>query len=248
MDAQTLAVLAVLFASTLVRASFGFGDALLAMPLLTLLIGLRAATPLVALVAGIIAVTILLRHWREVQMRSAWRLVLASALGIPLGLWFLKGVQESAATLVLGVGILVYAAYGLLVPRLPVLRSERAALPFGFVAGVLGGAYNINGPAIVIYATLRRWPPAAFRATLQGYFLLTNALILGGHCAAGLWTRSVLQLFLWSLPVVIAAVLVGERLGRRIPPAKFERAVYGLLAILAVVLLARTLPGLWPSR
>ena len=248
MDTQTVAVLVVLFASTLVRASFGFGDALLAMPLLTLLIGLRAATPLVALVAGIIAVTILLRHWREVQMRSAWRLVLASAVGIPLGLWLLKGVQEGAATLVLGAGILAYAGYGLLGPRLPALTSERAALPFGFVAGVLGGAYNINGPAVVIYATLRRWPPAAFRATLQGYFLLTNALIMAGHCAAGLWTGPVLRLFLWSLPVVIAAILVGERLGRMIPPGKFERAVYGLLVVLAVLLLARTLPGLWPAR
>lgn len=248
MDAQAVAVLAALFGSTLVRATFGFGDALVAMPLLTLLIGLRAATPLVALVAGVIAVTILVRQWREVQMRSAWRLILASALGIPLGLWFLRGVQENAATLVLGAGILIYAGYGLLVPRLPALTSERAAFPFGFIAGVLGGAYNINGPAVVVYATLRRWPPAGFRATLQGYFLLTNALIMGGHCAAGLWTRPVLQLFLWSLPVVIAAVLVGERLGRMIPPARFERAVYGLLAILAVVLLARTLPGLWPTR
>ncbi len=248
MNAQTVGVLAVLFASTLVRASFGFGDALLAMPLLTLLIGLRAATPLVALVAGVIAIAILLRHWREVQLRSAWRLILASALGIPLGLWFLKGVQENAAALVLGAGILAYAGYGLLGPRLPVLTTERAAIPFGLAAGVLGGAYNINGPAIVIYATLRRWPPAAFRATLQGYFLLTNALIMAGHCAAGLWTRPVLQLFLWSLPVVLAAVLAGERLGRMIPPARFERAVYGLLAILAVVLLVRTLPGLWPGR
>lgn len=248
MDTGTLAVLAVLFLATLVRASFGFGDALIAMPLLALLIGLRAATPLVALAAAAIAVTMLLRSWRDVQLRSAWRLVLASALGIPPGLWLLKGVQETAATAALAVGILAYAGYGLLGPRLPELRTERAAFPFGFLAGILGGAYNVNGPAVVIYGTLRRWPPATFRATLQGYFLLTNALIMAGHCAAGLWTKPVLRLFALSVPVVVVAVLVGERLGRAIPAARFERAVHLLLAALALLLLARALPGLGPGR
>jgi uncharacterized membrane protein YfcA len=246
MDTETLAVLAVLFASTFIRATFGFGDALLAMPLLTMLIGLRAATPLVALVAGVIAVSILVKHWRDVQFRSAWRLVLASALGIPVGLLFLKGVHESATTLVLGVGLLAYAVYGLLRPRAVALGSERAAFPFGFVAGILGGAYNVNGPAVVIYGTLRRWPPATFRATLQGYFLLTNVLIMAGHCAAGLWTRPVLGLFLRALPVVVVAVLVGERLHRAISPGRFERAILVLLAVVAALLLARTVPGVLP--
>jgi uncharacterized protein len=242
MDTQTFAVLLVLFASTFIRATFGFGDALLAMPLLTMLIGLRAATPLVALVAGVIAVSILVRHWRDVQIRSAWRLVLSSALGIPLGLLLLKGVHETATTLVLGAGTLAYAVYALVRPRMSPLGSERAAFPFGFVAGILGGAYNVNGPAVVIYGTLRRWPPATFRATLQGYFLLTNALIMAGHCAAGLWTPPVLGLFLRALPVVIVAVLAGERLHRALPQGKFERAILVLLAAAALLLLAQTLP------
>jgi len=246
LDTQTLAVLVVLFASTFVRATFGFGDALLAMPLLAMLLGLRAATPLVALVAGVIAVSLLVAHWREVQYRSAWRLVLSSALGIPLGLVFLKGVHETATTLLLGAGILAYAVYGLLGPRTLALKSERAAFPFGLLAGILGGAYNANGPAVVIYGTLRRWPPATFRATLQGYFLLTNALIMGGHFAAGLWTRPVLGLFLRALPVVVLAVLVGERAHRAIPRGKFDRAILVLLAAVAVLLLVRTVPRALP--
>ena len=43
---------------------------------------------------------------------------------------------------------------------------------FGFFAGILGGAYNTNGPPVVIYGSLRKWSPATFRATLQGYFFM----------------------------------------------------------------------------
>ncbi len=51
MDATAL-VLVVLFCSTFIRATFGFGDALVAMPLLAMVVGLKTATPLVALVAS----------------------------------------------------------------------------------------------------------------------------------------------------------------------------------------------------
>ena len=44
-----LAILSILFISTFIRSTLGFGDALLAMPLLTLIIGVQTATPLVAL-------------------------------------------------------------------------------------------------------------------------------------------------------------------------------------------------------
>ena len=82
-----------------------------------------------------------------------------------------------------------YGAYNLLRPGLPALRSEAWAYPFGFAAGVLGSAYNTGGPPVIIYGTMRRWPPAHFRATLQGFFLFTNIFVLVGHGLAGLWTR-----------------------------------------------------------
>ena len=49
-------LLVVLFISTLVRATFGFGDALIAMPLLALVINIKIVTPLVAIIAIIIVI------------------------------------------------------------------------------------------------------------------------------------------------------------------------------------------------
>jgi hypothetical protein len=62
---------------------------------------------------------------------------------------------------------------------------------FGFVAGALGAAYNTNRPFIVIYASLRHWPPEEFRATLQGFFFAAGRPILTGHCAMGRRTTTI---------------------------------------------------------
>ena len=239
MSLTTTAVLAacILFVSTFVRSSLGFGDALVAMPLLALVVGVKTATPVVAFAASTVTIVILLRNWRSVDVRAAWRLILSSLVGIPFGLVLLKYAPEAYVKLLLGVLLILYGLYNLFAPDLPVARGESSAYVFGFVAGVLGGAYNTNGPPVVIYGALRRWPPENFRATLQGCFLLTGLMILAGHGAAGLWTRQVTWLYLHSLPAILLGVFLGGRLNRRIPREAFGRIVYAALVVLGALFL-----------
>ena len=59
-----LPVLSILFLATLVRSTFGFGEALVAMPLLVNIVDFKTATPLVAMIACTISVAIIIfnRH------------------------------------------------------------------------------------------------------------------------------------------------------------------------------------------
>lgn len=239
MTPLTLMLLAlfILFISTLARSTFGFGDALIAMPLLTLTIGVQAATPLVALVGVTIALTIVGGSWRSIDIRATWRLILASLVGIPVGLFLLTSAPEEVVKGVLGALIILFSLYGLSHPTLPLLHRQNWAYGFGFVAGILGGAYNTNGPPVVIYGTLRRWPPIRFRATLQGYFLPTIIMIAVGHGLSGLWTFEVLQLYALALPLVLAAIFLGGKLNARIPAGRFERFLYVVLIVLGMLLL-----------
>lgn len=233
----TAITLVILFVSTLIRATFGFGDALTSMPLLTLVIGIQVATPLVALVALTIAAVIVLGSWREIEVRDAWRLVLSSFVGIPLGLVLLKFAPEDLIVGFLGLVLILFGLYRLLRPGLPWIISRGWAYPLGFLAGMLGGAYNTNGPPIVLYGSLRGWTPERFRATLQGYFLMTSVLIVLSHGIAGLWTARVLRLYLLALPVILLAILLGSWLNARIPAKRFEYLLFVALILLGVLLL-----------
>jgi uncharacterized membrane protein YfcA len=236
-----LPVLAVVFAAALVRATFGFGDALVGMPLLALWVPLRVATPLMALIAPVLSLALLFREWRHINLRGVMRLIVSTVIGIPFGLLLLKKVDESLINLGLAAVIILFAAYNLIRPGLLRLRTDRAAPVFGFIAGILGAAYNTNGPPVVVYGALRGWPPEAFRATLQGYFLPTGLAILIGQGIAGLWAKPVVTTFLASLPAVFLAVVLGRALGRRIPAAKFRGAVHVLMLALGLVLMIKTI-------
>ncbi len=228
-------ILVVSFA-VLVRSTLGFGDALIAMPLLALLIGPQQAAPLVACLGPTISTAILLKQWRAVDIQAAWRLILASLLGIPLGILLVREIPEGIVNAAMGGLLFLFGWYNLVTPRLPTLEGAGWAYGFGFVAGILGGAYNINGPPVIVYSALRRWPSDRFRATLQGYFFPTGLLILIGHGVAGSLAGDVLRFYGYSLPFILLAIFAGGWLSRRIPRERFTRIVYGFLILIGVYL------------
>ncbi len=233
-DTTTVAVITILGASAFVRSAIGFGDALTAMGLVTSWIGLQTATPLVALIGTVISSTILMAQWRQLNLQTTLPLIISTLAGIPIGLVLLKFAPEQIARAVLGVFLITYGAYGLLGLKLPVVTTDRFASLFGFVAGIFGGAYNTNGPLIVIYGTLKRWQPEQFRLTLQGYFFFTNFLILAGHAISGLWTTKVWGLFVVSLPAVGVCIWLGNIANQHIKRELFEKFIFGVLLIVGL--------------
>ena len=229
-------VLSILFISTFIRSALGFGDALIAMPLLALVAGMQVTTPLVAFGGSTIAITILLKGWRSVDIKAAWRLIASSLVGIPIGLFFLKTAPESAIKAVLGILLIAFGLYNLITPKLPTFGNEKLAYVFGLIAGVLGGAYNTSGPPIVVYGTLRGWSPDSFRTTLQAYFLLTGGTILISHGLAGLWTPTVLRLYAYALPIIMLAIFLGGRANKVLSAGRFNRIIYASLIVMGGLL------------
>lgn len=230
-------VAAVLFLATLIRSAFGFGEALVAVPLLALLIPVEVAAPVAVLVSITVAFIAVVQDWRHIHVRSAGRLVLSTLFGVPLGLLLLKSITEPVVKSVLGLVIISFSAYSLLSRREHDLKNDSWAWLFGFGAGVLGGAYGMNGPPLVIYGSLRKWSPERFRATLQGYFLPASLIGMLGYWIAGLWTPAVSHFYILSLPTVIAATFLGRVINRRIEARRFLLYVHCGLIVIGVVLL-----------
>jgi uncharacterized membrane protein YfcA len=242
MDATAVHVLIVIFLATLFRSAFGFGEALIAVPLLALFIPLKVAAPLAVLVSITIAAVVVIQDWRKIHVRSAGWLVAASLLGIPLGLLLLTSTHQKAVKIALAIFIMVFAVYSLLGRKPPELKSDNRwwLLGCGFVAGITGGAYGMNGPPLVIYGAMRRWSAQHFRATLQAYFLPASVIGMVGYWVAGLWVPVVTHYYLLCLPVLLPAVWLGRVVNHRLHGDAFLRYVYLGLAGIGVVLLAES--------
>jgi len=234
-------VLAVVFVATLIRSSFGFGEALVAVPLLALSMPVEIASPLAILFSITVAVIVLLEDWHRVHFGSAWRLTLSTLFGIPLGLLLLTAVPEPVVKAILAIVIIVFSIYCLVRSTPPELHSDHLAWLFGFAAGILGGAYGINGPPLVIYGTLRRWSAEQFRATLQGYFLVASTVTMAGYWWTGLWVWPVTRYYLMALPVAILAILIGRVVNRRLANRSFIRYIHMGLVLIGITLLIQSM-------
>lgn len=243
MDRVTWYVLLVVFLATVIRSTFGFGEALVAVPLLAMIIPLEIATPLAVLLSVTVAAVIVLQDWRRIHARSAIWLVLATLPGIPLGLWWLTAGQQRLTIGVLGAIVLAFAIFSLFKTSALKLKHDSRTwlLVCGFLAGVLGGAYGLNGPPLVVYGSLRRWSAQHFRATLQGYFLPASLIAMGGFWVTGLWTRPVTHYYLLSLAPALLAIFIGRAINHRLHGESFLKYVYTGLAGIGLLLIVQSI-------
>lgn len=241
MDSTTLTVLLVVFFATFIRSTFGFGEALIAVPLLALSLPIEVATPLAVLLSITIAAVVVVQDWRKIHLRSTGWLLMPTCFGIPLGIALLTNVHQQAVKALLATVIMAFSGYFLLGKKPPELHddSRKWLLGCGFLAGVLGGAYGMNGPPLVIYGAMRRWSPQHFRATLQGYFLPASLIAMVGYWFAGLWVPQVTHYYLISLTVSLPTIFLGRAANHRLRGDIFLKYVHGGLLCIGLVLLAQ---------
>jgi uncharacterized protein len=245
MDSTTVYVLLVIFVATLIRSVFGFGEALIAVPLLALRLPINVAAPLAVLVSITVAAVIVAQDWHKVHLGSAGWLVVSTLFGIPLGLMLLTSGHHRLVKASLAVIIMAFSAYALIGRKPPELHSDSRGwlLGCGFLAGVLGGAYGMNGPPLAIYGAMRRWSAQHFRATLQGYFLPASIIGMVGYWLAGLWVPVVTRYYLLSLVLVLPAILLGRIVNHRLRGDAFLRYVHLGLVFIGAALLVQAIRG-----
>lgn len=71
MDFQTIYILVIIFSGTLVRSTFGFGESLVAVPLLILVIPVEIAVPLSVLLSIFVAAIVVIQDRKKVDFDSA---------------------------------------------------------------------------------------------------------------------------------------------------------------------------------
>jgi hypothetical protein len=234
---EIAALTVVMLLCAFLQASSGFGFALVAMPLVTLTLGLNQAGPVVAAAALLLYVANTARLRRHVNWPEWLRLAAATVVGVPLGFWAHAHVPEGWIRGLLAVLLIGYAVYGLVrLSRLPAISRKWVYLA-GLSAGTLAGAFNMPGPPVVVYGNLRAWPRDQFRSTLQAFFLVNGLLVVGGHALLGHYDRHSGSLVLASVPALVLGNLAGRLSDRHLNHERFQVLVLLLIGATGAALL-----------
>jgi len=110
---------------------------------------------------------------------------------------------------------------------------------FGLFSGLLGGAFNTNGPPIIVYFYLQGLNKEELKASITGYFIFTSSLIVLSHLVSGLATTETYISFLKFIPIVLIGIVTGNMVFKRINSGMFNFIILIILFVLGVSLLFR---------
>ena len=232
---QMLWIGVAILAAYVVRGMSGFGAGLVAAPLLAFVLPVHVIVPTTGLLVFILFIFLTLRDRHDVIWRELKLLAPPTIAGVVAGLFLFKLLDNQLLLILLGVFLILYAAYMLAVHAfgLPEFKcSERWAIPLGFGGSffdtLFGGG---GGTLVVIYMHARGIGRMELRATLAMLWFFEMIARIAGYGIAGFYTREVLILVAALLPIVWIGTWIGEHLGNRVSPAAFQRILAAVLML-----------------
>lgn len=230
----------------LVYGMTGFGSSIVAIPMLTQLVPLRTATPVMLVLDLAAGMIVGLRNLKAVQTQELCRLGPWLCTGLVLGVTVLLSMPEKPLELLLGICLLSYSLWR--------IRSRGEfqqigggwALPLGFFGGCLTAVFGTGGPVYTIYLAGRLSDAGQRRATISTLITLTAVARLLLFSMSGLYRNpAVLHLAGWLLPCGAIGLLVGAKVRHAISTASVLKLLWIVLIVAAVNLIVRSAPGMF---
>jgi len=176
------------------------------------------------------------RH--AIKWRSVAPFVIGGLVGIPAGTALLKMVDQGTLRLCMGVLLVIYSLYSLARPALKPLQSGVATdLGVGVLNGFVAGLTGLGGVVVTLWCQLRGGSKDAQRAIYQPVLFATFATTAISYAFAGAYTVETLKLYVFALPVLIAAIWCGFWLYGKLDDAAFRKIILLLLLVLGVALI-----------
>lgn len=227
----------ILFVAGWVQGISGFGSALIAIPLLTLIIDIKTAVPLCSLAGTVIAtyMTLQLRH--SFDLKKIGPLCIGSIPGIAVGVTFLKIVPSNSIETLMGAFLIGYGLYNLFFIIPPRRLHRRWGYLAGFLTGAIGAALSAGGPPTIIYTTLNNWTKDEIKATLSGFFCFASYIVIAAHLVTGVTTLTVLKTFLISGPFILLGTALGAYCYRFFKKDIYLKVVFACLIVMGAMMI-----------
>lgn len=226
----------VLFFAHVVSGVTGFGTNIVALPLLTLLVGLAPGRVSIVLLSTFMYAVLAIQWRRRVAWKELFAILIVAGAGLLAGVYFLTLIPARVSIITLGIFVAIVGLQGLFYPKLLAHVPMIIARVFLFLGGAVHGAFTVGGPLVVIYGRRVIHDKTTFRATLCVMWVALNAFLIAGWTYANHWPEKSFTIFFIGLPFAIAGMVAGEWIHHRVDAKQFQMWVNALLIVTGAIL------------
>ena len=243
---ETLAIVAAAFLlAGMVKGVVGMGLPTVALPVLTIALGLKEAIALIVVPALITNV------WQGlvggafvVLLKRLWTLLAPVCIGAWFGVGILAGADATLFSGLLGLLLCTYAAVSLATPQIPAPgRREWWLSPT--VGGITGIVTGLTGtfvvPGVLYLQALGLSRDLLVQAMGISFTVATLALALGLR-SHGLLPAELGLLSAAGVVPALLGMLAGQQLRRRLSEARFRTIFFSALLLMGCYLAIRAIP------
>ncbi len=223
----------------LLQGSVGFGMALVAAPLLSLVDARLVPGPVLAS-ALLLTLLVTWRDRRSIDVGGVKWAIVGRVPGTLVGAATIAALP--AHTLAIVFGALVVVAVLLIAFGLPLTPRPRTLLLAGLLSGFMGTTASIGGPPVAVLYQRAAGPKV--RGTLGGYFLLGATMSIAALAFVGRFGAREIGWSLWLAPGVLIGFALSFRVTRWLDAGRTRRAVLAVAGIAGVLVIVRQVVGL----
>lgn len=242
MDENNLLIAVIIVLAFFGESIFGFGGGLIAIPLLSLILGVRDAVTFV-LIFQLFMGLLIWKSYKHIDWKSAKPMTVSIIIGTIIGTFLLSYASIAFLQLFLAISILIFLIKMIWFNGFTLgnTSTKTFATVAGLGSGLLQGLIGTGGPILTMYLTVVIKQKLTFRATLIYLFFVTSVVRLGISISQNLITNTLLHTALITLPFFLIAIFVGQRIHKKISDKYYRLSIYIILGVSAIILLSKAL-------
>lgn len=230
--------LVAIFFSSMVYGIIGFGDALILIPIITPIIGIRNAVILVNIWGTFPALLNFIKYRRFLDRGYFFRFL---SLGIPatiLGTYIILNIQVEWIELTLGIFIFGYSTLKLIKyfknpENLEIQNEINTTSPFifagGFSYGLLTGLISAAGPINVALLEKTGHYRESFIENFAAIGTMLSISRIPIYFIGDIFPYELILVFLFAFPVIFLGTKLGHQITPKIPVKKFQIIIFCFL-------------------
>lgn len=232
---QDIILQGIIFSSSVILGMTGFGNAMIALPLMLLFMDPKLAIPVMKAISLFSQLAMQAIGRFPIDWKLLLGLVVPAILGTFIGAALLDISKPQWLVNAIAIIILIFSLVSLLGKQWLGRGSRRIAPVVGFVAGVLGGSVTLSGPPVVLFLShgyaddkLR------FRGTLLMFFTIEIIATLLSYTYFGLFGREHLVIVIKNIFAMFLGLWVGIRIFARLSNETFRKVILFSLVLLSL--------------
>ncbi|MBO4278701.1 MAG: sulfite exporter TauE/SafE family protein [Spirochaetales bacterium] len=230
----------VLFSFTL-EVITGFGGTVTAVSFITALLGMHTGVVILTVIAMIPQLSVVIRNRKKIDWKNYLIIV-----GLMFPFLFAGRALQSLVDTAILKRILACFIIAVSVFRLVQFFMSRKEQParvkwYSYLAlagaGVIHGMFSSGGPLAIIYASSAIRDKDSFRSTMCLLWVTLNTVLTVSYAIDGSITVDILKTILYLIPFVIAGIIAGNLIVKRVDNKVFAVIVYSCLLVTGIFML-----------